>query len=203
MLGDVAVAVHPKDARYKKLIGQEVLLPLSGRAIPLVGDEDVDREFGTGAVKVTPAHDPADFKIALKHHLEKIVVIDEQARMTGPIPEKYLGLDRFACRQAVLEDLRAQGLIEKEEEYVHNVGHCQRCETMVEPNISKQWFLKTAELAQPAIARRARATRSPSSPTSGRRSTSTGWRTSRTGASRGSCGGGTASRPSTARTASR
>jgi valyl-tRNA synthetase len=152
MLGDVAVAVHPKDARYKKLIGQELLLPLTGRAIPLVGDEDVDREFGTGAVKVTPAHDPADFKIALKHNLEKIVVIDEQARMTGPIPGKYLGLDRFACRQAVLEDLRAQGLVEKEEEYVHNVGHCQRCETMVEPNISKQWFLKTAELAPPAIA---------------------------------------------------
>ncbi len=151
LLGDVAVAVHPKDARYKKLIGQEVMLPLSGRPIPLVGDEDVDREFGTGAVKVTPAHDPADFKIALKHHLEKIVVIDERARMTGPIPEKYLGLDRFAARQEVLNDLRALGLIEKEEEYVHNVGHCQRCETMVEPNISKQWFLKTDELAQPAI----------------------------------------------------
>ncbi|MDD8011935.1 MAG: valine--tRNA ligase [Acidobacteriota bacterium] len=152
LLGDVAVAVHPKDARYKKLIGQELRLPLTGRTIPLLGDEDVDREFGTGAVKVTPAHDPADFKIALKHNLEKIVVIDEQTRMTGPIPEKFIGLDRFACRQAVLEDLRAQGLVEKEEEYVHNVGHCQRCETVVEPNISKQWFLKTAELAQPAIA---------------------------------------------------
>ena len=152
MLGDVAVAVHPKDARYKKLIGQELLLPLSGRAIPIVGDEDVDREFGTGAVKVTPAHDPADFKIAMKHHLEKIVVIDEQARMTGPIPEKFSGLDRFACRREVLNDLRVLGLIEKEEEYAHNVGHCQRCETVVEPNISRQWFLKTAELAPPAIA---------------------------------------------------
>jgi valyl-tRNA synthetase len=151
MLGDVAVAVHPKDPRYKKLIGQEVLLPLTGRAIPLVGDDDVDREFGTGAVKVTPAHDPADFRIALKHHLEKIVVIDELARMTGPIPGKYVGMDRFACRQEVLKDLRALGLIEKEEEYTHNVGHCQRCETVVEPNISKQWFLKTAELAAPAI----------------------------------------------------
>ena len=151
MLGDVAVAVHPKDPRYKKWIGQEILLPLTGRAIPIVGDEDVDREFGTGAVKVTPAHDPVDFRIALKHDLEKIVVIDERARMTGPIPERYLGLDRFACRRAVVEDLRAQGLIEKEEDYVHNVGHCQRCETMVEPNISKQWFLRTAELAPPAI----------------------------------------------------
>ena len=151
MLGDVAVAVHPKDPRYKKLIGQEIVLPLTGRTIPIVGDEDVDREFGTGAVKITPAHDPADFKIALKHHLEKIVVIDGQARMTGPIPEKYLGLDRFACRREVLDDLRVLGLIEKEEDYDHNVGHCQRCETVVEPNISKQWFLKTAELAAPAI----------------------------------------------------
>ena len=151
MLGDVAVAVHPKDARYKKLIGQEILLPLTGRVIPLVGDDDVDRDFGTGAVKVTPAHDPADFKIALKHHLEKIVVIDELARMTGPIPEKYIGLDRFACRNQVLNDLRALAMIEKEEEYTHNVGHCQRCETVVEPNISRQWFLKTAELAPPAI----------------------------------------------------
>ena len=151
MLGDVAVAVHPKDARYKKLIGKEVLLPLTGRTIPLVGDEDVDRQFGTGAVKVTPAHDPADFKIALKHNLEKIVVIDELARMTGPIPEKYIGLDRFACRLEVLKDLRTLDLIEKEEEHTHNVGHCQRCETVVEPNISRQWFLKTTELAAPAI----------------------------------------------------
>ena len=151
MLGDVAVAVHPKDPRYRKLIGREIILPLAGRAIPIVGDEDVDREFGTGAVKVTPAHDPVDFKIALKHRLEKIVVIDEQARMTGPIPEKYLGLDRFTCRRQVLDDLRALGLVEKEDEYVHNVGHCQRCETIVEPNISRQWFLKTAELAPPAI----------------------------------------------------
>ncbi len=151
LLGDVAVAVHPKDRRYRKLIGQELLLPLTGRAIPIVGDEDVDREFGSGAVKVTPAHDPVDFQIALKHGLERIVVIDDQARMTGPIPEAYLGLDRFACRQAVLEDLRAQGLVVKEEEYVHNVGHCQRCETIVEPNVSRQWFLRTAELAAPAI----------------------------------------------------
>ncbi|MBN2344974.1 MAG: valine--tRNA ligase [Candidatus Aminicenantes bacterium] len=151
MLGDVAVAVHPRDARYKKWIGQELVLPLTGRFIPVVGDEDVDREFGTGAVKVTPAHDPADFKIALKHRLDKIVVIDEQARMTGPIPEKYAGLDRFACRREVVEDLRRLGLVEKEEEYTHNVGHCQRCETVVEPNISRQWFLKTGELAPPAI----------------------------------------------------
>jgi valyl-tRNA synthetase len=151
MLGDVAVAVNPKDSRYKKLIGQEVLLPLTGRSIPIVADDDVDKQFGTGAVKVTPAHDPLDFKIAMKNNLEKIVVIDELARMTGPIPEKYSGMDRFACRQEILNDLRAADLIEKEQEYIHNIGHCQRCETVVEPNISRQWFLKTAELAQPAI----------------------------------------------------
>jgi valyl-tRNA synthetase len=151
MLGDVAVAVNPKDTRYKKLIGQEVLLPLTGRTIPILGDDDVDKQFASGAVKITPAHDPLDFKIAMKHNLEKNVVIDELARMTGPIPEKYSGLDRFACRQEILNDLRALNLIEKEEEYIHNIGHCQRCETVVEPNISRQWFLKTAELAQPAI----------------------------------------------------
>jgi valyl-tRNA synthetase len=151
MLGDVAVAVNPKDSRYKKLIGQEVLLPLTGRTIPILGDDDVDKQFASGAVKITPAHDPLDFKIAMKNNLEKIVVIDELARMTGPIPEKYLGLDRFACRQEILNDLRALNLIEKEQDYVHNIGHCQRCETVVEPNISRQWFLKTAELAQPAI----------------------------------------------------
>jgi valyl-tRNA synthetase len=151
MLGDVAVAVNPTDSRYKKMIGQDVLLPLTGRAIPILADEDIDKQFGTGAVKITPAHDPADFRIALKHHLEKIVVIDELARMTGPIPEKYSGLDRFDCRREVLNDLRALGLIEKEEAYAHNVGHCQRCETVVEPNISRQWFLKTADLARPAI----------------------------------------------------
>jgi valyl-tRNA synthetase len=151
MLGDVAVAVNPKDSRYKKLIGQDVLLPLTKRFIPILADEDVDKQFGTGAVKITPAHDPNDFRIALKHRLEKIVVIDELACMTGPILEKYIGLDRFACRQEVLNDLHVLGLIEKAEEYTHNIGHCQRCETVVEPNISRQWFLKTADLAQPAI----------------------------------------------------
>ena len=151
MLGDVAVAVNPKDSRYKKLIGQEVLLPLTGRTIPILGENDVDKQFASGAVKITPAHDPLDFKIAMKNNLEKIVVIDELARMTGPIPEKYSGLDRFDCRQEILNNLRALKLIEKEEEYIHNIGHCQRCETVVEPNISRQWFLKTAELAQPAI----------------------------------------------------
>ena len=117
----------------------------------MIADDEVDSEFGTGAVKVTPAHDPADYRIALTHHLDKIVVIDEQARMIGPIPPQYLGLDRFECRREVIKDLQALDLIEREEAYVHNVGHCQRCETMVEPHISKQWFLKTQPLAGPAI----------------------------------------------------
>ena len=151
MLGDVAVAVNPSDRRYKRLIGKEVLLPLVGRTIPVIADDEVDSEFGTGAVKVTPAHDPADYRIALAHHLDKIVVIDEQARMIGPIPPKYLGLDRFECRREVIKDLQALDLIEREEAYVHNVGHCQRCETVVEPHISKQWFLKTQPLAGPAV----------------------------------------------------
>jgi len=151
MLGDVAVAVNPEDERYKDLIGEELVLPLAGKNIPVIADEDVSKEFGTGGVKITPAHDPVDFKISLKHNLEKVVVIDKFARMTDQVPPQYRGLDRFECRRKVVEDLKTQGLIEKEEEYVHNVGHCQRCETMVEPNVSKQWFLKTARIAKPAI----------------------------------------------------
>ena len=151
MLGDVAVAVNPEDERYKNLIGQTLELPLTGRTIKLIADEDVSKEFGTGAVKITPAHDPVDFKISLKHNLEKIVVIDKFARMTDHVPQKYRGLDREECRKQVVQDLMALNLIEKQEKYIHNVGHCQRCETMVEPSVSKQWFLKTHGIAKPAI----------------------------------------------------
>lgn len=151
MLGDVAVAVNPEDERYKDLIGQKLELPLSGRTIKLIADEDVSKEFGTGAVKITPAHDPVDFKISLKHNLEKIIVIDTYAKMTDNAPQKYRGLSREECRKQVVQDLMALNLIEKQEEYIHNVGHCQRCETMVEPSVSKQWFLKTLRIAKPAI----------------------------------------------------
>lgn len=151
MLGDVAVAVNPEDERYQHLIGEELELPLTGRTIPVIADEDVSKEFGTGGVKITPAHDPVDFNIALKHNLPQIVVIDKYANMTDDVPEKYRGMDRFKCRKEVVKDLEAQGLIAKTEEYTHNVGHCQRCETVVEPVVSRQWFLKTGKISKPAI----------------------------------------------------
>ncbi|NIM15844.1 MAG: valine--tRNA ligase [Candidatus Aminicenantes bacterium] len=151
MLGDVAVAVNPEDERYKDLIGEELILPLAERIIPVIADEDVSKEFGTGGVKITPAHDPLDFKIAEKYNLGKVVVIDRLGRMTGEVPPKYQGLDRMECRKQVVADLHERSLIEKEEDYVHNVGHCQRCEAIVEPLVSRQWFLKTAGIAKPAI----------------------------------------------------
>ncbi|MEN8153104.1 MAG: valine--tRNA ligase [Acidobacteriota bacterium] len=151
MLGDTAVAVNPDDERYSGLIGEEVLLPLAKRSIKIISDNEVSREFGTGAVKITPAHDPLDYSIALRHGLEHRVVIDQMGNMTGDIPEEYIGMNREECRKQLTEKLREKGLIEKEEEHIHNVGHCQRCETAVEPNISRQWFLKTAELAKPSI----------------------------------------------------
>jgi len=147
MLGDTAVAVNPEDKRYRALIGSSVILPLVGREIPLIADAKVDKGFGTGAVKVTPAHDPFDRQLALAHDLPSIVVIDENGRMTGPIPETYAGLDRFACRQQLLADLRREGFLVKEEPYVHNIGHCHRCGTVVEPLVSRQWFLRMKELA--------------------------------------------------------
>ncbi len=151
MLGDMAIAVHPDDPKYKDIIGKEVLIPLTDRTIPVIADEHVEKEFGTGAVKVTPSHDPNDYEIALRHNLRQMVIINEKAVMVGNIPEKYKGLDRFICRKALVKDLSENNFIEKVEEYTHNVGHCQRCETIIEPNISKQWFLKTKEIAKPAI----------------------------------------------------
>jgi len=151
MLGDTAVAVHPDDERYRDLVGKTVILPLLNREIPIVADDYVDPEFGSGAVKVTPGHDPNDFAIGRRHDLEVIKVIGEDARMTsaaGP----YEGLDRFECRRQVVEDLKALGLIEKIENYEHSIGHCQRCDTVVEPLISRQWFVKMQPLARPALA---------------------------------------------------
>lgn len=151
MLGDVAVAVNPEDERYTSFVGKELELPLTGRVIPVVADEDVSKEFGTGGVKITPAHDPLDFKIANKHNLGKYVVIDKLGKMTDEVPEKYRGMDRMACRKQVIADLKGQDLIQKEVDYIHNVGHCQRCETILEPLISRQWFLKVDKIAPPAI----------------------------------------------------
>ncbi|MEV6843919.1 valine--tRNA ligase [Actinoplanes sp. NPDC051411] len=149
MLGDTAVAVHPDDERYKHLIGTEVELPLTGRRIPVVADEHVDPAFGTGAVKVTPAHDPNDFEIGQRHNLPTITMMDERAVVTVPGP--FEGLDRYEARPAIVAALREEGRIVAEKRpYVHSVGHCSRCETTVEPRLSLQWFVKTAPLARAA-----------------------------------------------------
>ena len=151
MLGDTAVAVHPSDPRYQHLIGKMVLLPLMNREIPIVDDFVVDREFGTGAVKVTPAHDPNDFEIGRRHNLPEIDVMTDDAKMSaaaGP----YAGLDRFEARKRIVADLDAAGLLEKVAEHTHAVGTCDRCGTIIEPRASTQWFVKMKPLAEPAIA---------------------------------------------------
>lgn len=150
MLGDTAVAVNPEDDRYRDLIGSSVILPLLNREIPLIADQFVDREFGTGMVKVTPAHDPNDFEIGQRHGLEVIKVIDEDARMTDAAG-KFAGLDRYQCREQVVAELKEQGLLEKIEDYGHAVGQCYRCDTVIEPLVSQQWFVKMEPLAKPAI----------------------------------------------------
>ncbi|HLX50178.1 MAG TPA: valine--tRNA ligase [Streptosporangiaceae bacterium] len=149
MLGDTAVAVHPDDARYARMAGRTVGLPLTGRRIPVVADPHVDPEFGTGAVKVTPAHDPNDFEISRRHDLPAIAVMDERGVITAPGP--FQGLDRFEARPAVLAALREQGRVVAERRpYLHAVGHCGRCGTTVEPRLSLQWFVKVAPLAKAA-----------------------------------------------------
>jgi len=150
MLGDTAVAVHPEDERYSSLIGKKIKLPLIGRIIPIIADKVVDPEFGTGAVKVTPAHDFADFEIAKRHKLPFVKVIDEKGKMTDEAGG-YAGLNRFEARKRVIEDLKSQGFLEKEEDYQLVLGHCYRCNTVIEPLLSKQWFVSTKPLAQPAI----------------------------------------------------
>ena len=149
MLGDTAVAVHPEDPRYKDFVGKFVILPLVGRRIPIVADEAVDPDFGTGAVKVTPAHSMDDFEIAKRHNLEFVTVINDVAKMVN-VPEPYLNLTIEKAREKVLEDLKNQDLLVKVEDYVHSVGHCQRCGTVVEQIISKQWFLSMKTLAEEA-----------------------------------------------------
>ena len=151
MLGDTAVAVNPRDKRFKKLIGKIVILPLQNREIPVLADDFVDPKFGTGAVKVTPAHDAADFLVGQRHHLKAPVVIDSQAVMTAEAGSVYQGLTREECRKQVVEDLIKLGLLLKEEDYLHAIGRCYRCHTVVEPHLSLQWFVKMKKLAEPAI----------------------------------------------------
>ena len=151
LLGDTAVAVNPEDERYKDLAGAHVLLPVLKKPIPLIFDAYVDTEFGTGALKITPAHDPYDFEIGNTHQLERIKVIDEEGRM-NELAGPYKGMDRFECREKILEDLEESEQLEKIEPYRHAVGHCYRCRTMIEPLLSKQWFVKVGPLAEKAIA---------------------------------------------------
>lgn len=150
MLGDTAVAVHPEDKRYQHLIGKMLILPLVNREIPIVADEYVEMEFGTGVVKITPAHDPNDFEVGLRHNLPVINVMTEDAHMTKECG-KYAGMERYEARKAIVEDLQQQGFLVKVEDHNHNVGICYRCDTTVEPRVSKQWFVKMEPLAKPAI----------------------------------------------------
>ena len=150
MLGDGAVAVNPNDDRYKHLVGKKVMLPLVDRMIPIIADELVDPDFGTGAVKVTAAHDPNDFQMAMRHGVEIVVIMNEHGVMAGT-GTKFDGMDRFDARKAVVDELKKQGRVVAEKKpYLHAVGHCQRCETTVEPRLSKQWFVKVAPLAKAA-----------------------------------------------------
>ncbi|MBQ7370218.1 MAG: valine--tRNA ligase [Clostridia bacterium] len=150
MLGDTAVAVHPDDKRYKDLVGKTLILPLTGREIPVVADEYVDPEFGTGCVKITPAHDPNDFEVGRRHDLPVIRVMNDDGTM-NELAGAYLGMDRYDARKKLVADLDAQGYLVKIEAHTHNVGHCYRCHSTVEPIVSKQWFVKMEPLAKPAI----------------------------------------------------
>jgi len=151
ILADVAVAVHPDDARYRRLVGTRVRVPAVGRVVPVIADRRVDRGFGTGAVKITPGHDPLDNEIGAEHGLPVLVCLDPQARVNDLGGERYRGMDRDACRKALTEDLRAAGALERAEAYTTNIGRCERCKTVIEPYISDQWFCRMQDLARPAI----------------------------------------------------
>ena len=151
MLGDTAVAVNPNDERYGNLVGQTVLLPLTDREIPIIADEYVDPEFGTGAVKITPAHDPNDYDMGLRHGLPQVVVIDPQAKMTADAGARFTGLDRYKAREKVVEEFESLGLLEKVVDYEFSISKCERCKTVIEPLISTQWFMKMDQLRDLAL----------------------------------------------------
>ncbi len=154
MFGDVAIAVHPDDFKYKDLIGKTVYIPLTRREIPIIADEYVDKSFGTGAVKITPAHDPNDYEVGKRHNMKPIWVIDEEGKMKScaEVPEKYQGMDRYEARKAIVGDLQYQNFLLRITDHEHNVGKCQRCNTTIEPLLSEQWFVKMEPLAKEAIA---------------------------------------------------
>ncbi|MDX2106955.1 MAG: valine--tRNA ligase [Candidatus Melainabacteria bacterium] len=154
IFGDVAIAVNPTDARYKHLVGKKVRVPLNNIEVEIIEDHYVDKDFGTGALKITPAHDANDYEVGQRHNLPQTCVIDDHGKLIacGEVPEKYQGKDRFAVREAVVEELKTLDLLDKEEDYVHGVGQCERCATVIEPYLSEQWYLSMQELARPAIA---------------------------------------------------
>ncbi len=151
MLGDTAVAVNPKDKRYKDIVGKTVILPIVGREIPVIADEYVDMEFGTGVVKITPAHDPNDYEMARRHDLEIINILNEDASLNDSVPEEYRGLDRYEARKAVVEQLEALKYLDKIEDYTHNVGYSERGHVPIEPFLSEQWYMRMDELIKPAV----------------------------------------------------
>lgn len=151
MLGDTAVAVNPNDKRFRDAIGKTVILPLVGRELPVIADEYVDMEFGTGALKITPAHDPNDFEIGLKHGLPQVNIFNEDATINENGISECIGMDRYECREVVVEELKKRGYFVKQEPHTHEVGHCYRCNTVIEPYLSEQWFVKMKPLAEPAI----------------------------------------------------
>jgi valyl-tRNA synthetase len=152
ILGDSGIAVHPDDPRYRAMIGKYAVLPLVGRRLPIVGDDAVDPAFGSGAVKITPAHDPTDFEIGKRHDLPALDVMTDDARMSDEVPERFRGLDRFVARKRVVAEVEALGLLEKVENHRHAIGRCYRCDTVVEPRLSDQWFVRMQPLAGPALA---------------------------------------------------
>ena len=154
MFGDVAVAVHPEDARYKDMIGKTVTIPLTERTIPVIADSYVERDFGTGALKITPAHDANDFEVGVRHNLDKPVVIDQAGKLSDNdyVPVHLRGKERFEARKSIVEELETRGLLAEVKDYVHGVGQCERCNTVIEPLLSEQWYLSMKELAPPAIA---------------------------------------------------
>jgi valyl-tRNA synthetase len=151
MLGDTALCVHPKDERYKHLIGKTAILPIVGRKLPIIADDYIDLSFGTGVMKVTPAHDTNDFLLGQRHELPQLNIFDETAHLNSTVPKQYEGMDRFECRAQIVKDLEAQNLLLKTEPYVHNIGKCYRCHTIIEPWLSDQWFVKMKPLAAPAL----------------------------------------------------
>jgi valyl-tRNA synthetase len=151
MFGDTAVAVHPEDKRYKNLIGKTVKLPLTNREIPIIADDFVDPKFGTGAVKITPAHDPNDFEAGERHDLPKITVIDHEGKLNHEVPEAYHGMEVLKARKKVADDLEQEGFLVKTEDYIHNVGHCYKCGTVIQPLLREQWFIDMQPLTKPAI----------------------------------------------------